>query len=118
MSAKRMEKPKRPEKQKNTEHPVRRAAIFLPVCLTVLILAAGFFASGAVGEFLPDYTERVFTGRQEQALQNAFYTGTGDELLVYPWDSYQASAGPRVCQAPRRPGAPGPAARGNQSTMQ
>lgn len=118
MSAKRMEKPKRPEKRKNTERPVRRAAIFLPVCLTVLILAAGFFASGAVGEFLPDYTERVFTGRQEQALQNAFYTGTGDELLVYPWDSYQASACTLLSQDPGLTGAQAEAARGIQSTLQ
>lgn len=64
----------------------------LPFLLALLIVSSGFFSSGAVSRFLPDYTGQVFSGVKEEGIQNAFYSGAGSEVLVYPWNLFDQSA--------------------------
>ena len=54
----------------------------LPFLLALLIVSAGFFGSGAVSRFLPDYTGQVFSGVKQEGIQNAFFSGSGSEVLV------------------------------------
>ena len=64
----------------------------LPFLLALLIVSAGFFGSGAVSRFLPDYTGQVFSGVKQEGIQNAFFSGSGSEVLVYPWNLFDRSS--------------------------
>jgi hypothetical protein len=58
----------------------------LSLVLTVLLGVGCYFAYGAAGFFLEDYTGQVYTGEKRQPASNALTHASGDTFQFYPWD--------------------------------
>lgn len=71
---------------------MKRFKALLPLFLSILIVAGGFFGPAVVSRLLPDYTGQVFGGYKEESIQNIFTLGAGEKLLVYPWDVFERSS--------------------------
>jgi len=66
---------------------MKRAKVLWPYVLAALLVFAGYFGLGGIGALLPSYknTLREFDKANQNAL---FYFEQSDELVLYPWDTF------------------------------